>query len=107
VKFSFVIEPKNMPTPTYPTDAHVGRKIRELRRRRGLSQQTVGEAVGISFQQLQKYETGANRINASRLFIVALALDEGVEWFFEGLPRTLKEPPSIAPSATAESTIAA
>ena len=84
-------------TTVYQTDAHVGRKIRELRRRRGLSQQIVANAVGISFQQLQKYETGSNRINASRLFLVALALDERVDWFFEGLPTRLESHLAEAP----------
>ena len=69
-----------------PVDLHVGARIRMRRRELGLSQETLAEAIGITFQQLQKYERGANRISASRLYALALVLKISIEWCFEGLP---------------------
>lgn len=68
------------------TDVHVGRKLRERRWFLGLTQSQVGDRVGIKFQQVQKYETGQNRISASRLWDLATALDVPVTYFYEGLP---------------------
>lgn len=67
-------------------DDHIGRRIRELRIERKLSQQALGERLGVSFQQVQKYEKGANRISASRLYLVSKALGVDLLYFFEGLP---------------------
>lgn len=63
-------------------DRQVGETLRTIRKRVGLSQAELGEAIGISFQQLQKYETGANRITAGRLFEFASALGCEVQDFF-------------------------
>ena len=71
----------------HPVDVHVGKRIRQLRWLAGLSQQHLAEAAGIRFQQIQKYETGANRICASRLWLVAEALNADIDFFFEGLEK--------------------
>ena len=63
-------------------DAHVGTKIRDRRRELGLSQTDLGEKVGVSFQQVQKYENGVNRVGASRLAALAKVLEVSVAYFF-------------------------
>jgi len=68
-------------------DLHVGRRLRQRRCLLGLTQQKLAEAVGIKFQQIQKYESGANRVSASRLWALAHALEAPVSYFFEGLPK--------------------
>lgn len=70
---------------THPIDLHVGKRLRQRRRLLGLTQQKLAEAVSIRFQQIQKYESGANRISASRLWTLAKALDVSVAYFYEGL----------------------
>ncbi|WP_371054527.1 MULTISPECIES: helix-turn-helix domain-containing protein [unclassified Rhodosalinus] len=69
----------------HPVDVHVGRRIRQRRLLIGMTQQQLAQAVGIKFQQIQKYETGANRVSASRLWDIADALDVPVSVFFEGI----------------------
>ena len=69
----------------HPVDVHVGKRIRHRRWLVGMTQQQLAEKVGIKFQQIQKYETGANRVSASRLWDIADALDVEVSFFFEGL----------------------
>lgn len=66
-----------------PVDAHVGNRLRIRRTLLGLSQEKVGEAMGLTFQQVQKYERGANRIGASRLWDMSRVLDCPVSYFFE------------------------
>lgn len=66
-------------------DIHVGKKIRQRRWLIGMTQQKLAETVGIKFQQIQKYETGANRVSASRLFDIASALGLPVASFFDGI----------------------
>jgi transcriptional regulator with XRE-family HTH domain len=66
-------------------DAHVGGRVRARRAMLGLSQERLGELLGITFQQIQKYERGANRISAGRLFEIARILDVSVPYFYEGL----------------------
>ncbi|MEX3317006.1 helix-turn-helix domain-containing protein [Sulfitobacter sp. PS-8MA] len=66
-------------------DVHVGKRIRQRRWLTGMTQQKLAEMVGIKFQQIQKYETGANRVSASRLWDIADALGVPVSFFFEGL----------------------
>jgi transcriptional regulator with XRE-family HTH domain len=83
-----------------PIDIHVGTRLRLRRTLLGLSQETLGEAVGITFQQLQKYERGANRISASRLYNLSQVLGVPVSFFFETLPQA--ESPSGAPAPEAE-----
>ena len=66
-------------------DAHVGQRLRQRRWMLGLTQQQLGDRIGIKFQQVQKYETGQNRISASRLWELAKATDVEIAYFFEGL----------------------
>ena len=66
-------------------DMHVGARIRMRRRFLGISQQSLAAQLGITFQQVQKYERGANRVSASKLYEVACALNTPVTYFFEGL----------------------
>ena len=73
----------------HPVDVHVGSAIRKLRRDAGMTQQQLAEMVGIKFQQIQKYETGANRVSASRLWEIARALEVPVERFFSGFDEAL------------------
>ncbi len=69
----------------HPVDIHVGQRIKEIRTVRGFTQSNVAEHLGISFQQLQKYETGANRVSASRMFELSKLLNVSPSFFFEGL----------------------
>ncbi len=69
----------------HPVDAHVGKRIRHRRWMVGMTQQQLADKVGIKFQQIQKYETGMNRVSASRLWDVADALGVSISFFFEGL----------------------
>jgi transcriptional regulator with XRE-family HTH domain len=66
-------------------DIHLGRRLRRRRRILGLTQQQLASACGVRFQQIQKYECGANRISAARLWLLAKALEAPVGAFFEGL----------------------
>ena len=66
-------------------DLHLGKRLRRRRRLLGLTQQQLATAIGIRFQQIQKYECGANRISASRIFELAAALEVPVGYFYEGL----------------------
>ncbi|MCH8168172.1 MAG: helix-turn-helix domain-containing protein [Proteobacteria bacterium] len=69
----------------HPVDVHVGQRVRQRRWMVGMTQQQLGDKVGIKFQQIQKYETGANRISASRMWDIAAAMEVPVSFFFEGL----------------------
>ena len=71
--------------PNY-IDVHVGARIRMRRQLINMSQERLGELLGITFQQVQKYEKGSNRISASRLFYSAKTLGVPIQFFFEGLP---------------------
>jgi len=64
----------------------VGARIRMRRKSMGLSQTQLADSVGITFQQLQKYERGTNRVSASKLYGMAVTLQTSVAWFFEGMP---------------------
>lgn len=66
-----------------PIDIHVGSRIRLRRTLLGMSQQKLGEAIGLTFQQVQKYERGANRVGCSRLFVLSRVLDVLVSYFFD------------------------
>ncbi|AFK55374.1 helix-turn-helix domain-containing protein [Tistrella mobilis] len=72
-----------MATRLNPIDAHVGGRVRLRRQLMGLSQEKLGQRVGLTFQQIQKYERGANRIGAGRLFLIAHALNVPVSFFYE------------------------
>jgi len=69
----------------HPVDVHVGKRVRHRRWMVGMTQQQLAERVGIKFQQIQKYETGMNRVSASRLWDIAETLSVPVSFFFEGL----------------------
>lgn len=71
-----------MNTP-HPIDVHVGKRLRIRRTMLGMSQDAVGKAIGVSFQQIQKYERGINRMGASRLYEFAKILNTPVSYFFE------------------------
>jgi transcriptional regulator with XRE-family HTH domain len=67
------------------TDAAIGKRIRARRLEIGMSQERLAELLGLTFQQVQKYEKGVNRVAASRLFDIAAALRAPLDYFFEGL----------------------
>jgi len=77
----------------HPVDVHVGKRIRHRRWMNGTTQQQLAEQVGIKFQQIQKYETGMNRVSASRLWDIASALNVDVSFFFEGLDAEISDAP--------------
>jgi transcriptional regulator with XRE-family HTH domain len=68
----------------HPLDIHIGKRLREQRVASGLSQTQLGQYIGVAFQQVQKYETGFNRIGAARLYECAQCMGASVEYFFEG-----------------------
>ena len=68
-----------------PVDLHVGGRIRMRRRILGISQEKLADALGLTFQQVQKYERGANRVSASKLYEIARTLQAPITYFFEGL----------------------
>ena len=70
---------------SHPVDVNVGKRIRHRRWMSGTTQQQLAERVGIKFQQIQKYETGMNRVSASRLWDIAAVLDVPISFFFEGM----------------------
>jgi transcriptional regulator with XRE-family HTH domain len=76
----------------HAVDVHVGKRVRHRRWMVGMTQQQLGEIVGIKFQQIQKYETGMNRISASRLWDIANALDVSISFFFEGFEGAVNSP---------------
>ncbi len=98
----------------HPVDVHVGARVRIRRTLLGLSQTSLGEALGLTFQQVQKYERGTNRIGCSRLYDVSRILDVPVTFFFEEMPaevaanspaqrrRTAKGPPAYTPDPMAK-----
>ncbi len=69
-----------------PVDVHVGTRLRVRRTLLGMNQTALGDAIGLTFQQVQKYENGANRISASRLFALSRLLDVPIEYFFDDMP---------------------
>ena len=69
-----------------PVDRHIGSRVRARRNMLGMSQEKLADALGLTFQQVQKYEKGSNRIGASRLLQIAGILGVNIEFFFEGLP---------------------
>ena len=85
------ISRRRVPGVSDPVDIHVGSRVRLRRTLLGLSQEKLGEAVGLTFQQIQKYERGANRIGASRMYDLAHVLDVPVAFFFEDMPEGVKQ----------------
>ncbi len=98
----------------HPVDVHVGGRLRIRRTLLGLSQTALGEALGLTFQQVQKYERGANRMGSSRLYDLARVLDVPIEYFFDDMPAAVaassptlgrgraKKPPSYEPDPMAK-----
>ena len=74
-------------------DVHVGSRIRMRRQLLGMSQEQLGKAIGLTFQQIQKYEHGTNRVSASRLYDMAEALEVPISFFFEELPDEITRRP--------------
>ena len=83
-----------------PIDIHVGARVRLRRNMLGLSQEKLGEQLGITFQQVQKYEKGTNRIGASRLQEIASILQTPISYFFEDAPNRLAPQPGLAEEET-------
>ncbi|WP_309090687.1 helix-turn-helix transcriptional regulator [Phenylobacterium sp.] len=78
-----------------PIDRHVGLRIRMRRKELGISQERLAESIGLTFQQVQKYERATNRVSASKLWEMAKALHTSVAYFYEGLdPSSVGAPPS-------------
>ncbi len=96
-----------------PIDVHVGARVRVRRTLLGMTQTTLGGSLGVSYQQMQKYERGMNRISASRLFDLSRILDVPIEYFFDDMPAAVaasspaqgggrtKKPPSYEPDPMA------
>lgn len=80
-----------------PIDEHVGARLRLRRMALGLSQEKLGERLGLTFQQVQKYEKGANRIGASRLYHISQILEVPVQYFFDELPGETEAAPDVPP----------
>ncbi|NJO55048.1 MAG: helix-turn-helix transcriptional regulator [Rhodospirillales bacterium] len=76
--------PEDLPDPI---DRHVGTRIRGRRVGLRISQTKLGQAIGVTFQQIQKYESGSNRVGASNLFKISQALDVDVSFFFDGIKK--------------------
>ncbi len=97
-----------------PVDVHVGARLRVRRTLLGMSQTTLGDAIGVTFQQMQKDENGKNRISASRLYDLARVLDVPIQHFFDDMPAAVaassptlggdraKKPPSYEPDPMAK-----
>lgn len=85
-----------------PVDIHVGARVRLRRTLMGMSQEKLGESIGLTFQQVQKYERGANRIGASRLYDLSRVLDVPVSFFFDDMNESVQ---SASPLAVARGSI--
>lgn len=87
----------------HPVDEHIGARIWERRKQIGLSQHDLGDAIGVTFQQVQKYEKGTNRVGGSRLHRIGRVLGVEVGYFFEGLvdSDTTSSMPPVLPELTA------
>ena len=85
-----------------PIDVHVGSRVRFRRMLLGMSQEKLGERLGLTFQQVQKYEKGINRIGASRLFDLAQVLGVSVQFFYEEAPSPTPDARQLAPDGLAE-----
>lgn len=91
---------KHAPRAASSVDVHVGTRIRLRRKTMKMSQEQLGEQLGITFQQVQKYERGTNRVGASRLWGISKVLQVPVQYFYDGLPDGVEEgensePPEI------------
>lgn len=86
-----------------PVDVHVGSRVRLRRTMLGMSQEKLGAAIGLTFQQVQKYERGTNRIGASRLFELSKVLDVPVSFFFDDMPVEIAQTGGGRPHGFSES----
>lgn len=98
---SLKFPPNTIGSPN-PVDVHVGSRVRLRRTLLGMRQEKLGQAVSLTFQQIQKYERGANRVGASRLYQLSLILDVPVSYFFEEMPETAAKPERSGRVAVAE-----
>ncbi len=101
------------PGTPHPVDVHVGARLRQRRTLLGMNQTKLGSSIGLTFQQVQKYEKGTNRISASRLYALSGTLDVPIEYFFSDMPTAVaassptlgrgraKKPPSYEPDPMA------
>ncbi len=78
-------DPKHAPRAANPVDVHVGTRIRLRRQVLKMSQEKLGDKLGVTFQQVQKYERGSNRVGASRLWKISEVLEVPINFFFDGL----------------------
>ncbi|THD53176.1 helix-turn-helix transcriptional regulator [Phenylobacterium sp.] len=83
-----------------PVDRHVGLRIRMRRKELGISQERLAESIGLTFQQVQKYERAANRVSASKLWEMSRALSTSISYFYEGLGDPMETPGSNIPRET-------
>ena len=88
---------------TNDINVHLGKRLRGRRRLLGLSQKNLAHAVGVRFQQIQKYECAANRMSAVRLWELSKALDVPLSYFFEGIRDPIEPAPSTAPPGASRS----
>ncbi|MEO1250121.1 MAG: helix-turn-helix transcriptional regulator [Pseudomonadota bacterium] len=94
---------KPQPGSPHPVDTHVGGRIKLRRNILGMSQEKLGKAIGLTFQQVQKYEKGTNRVGASRLFELSQVLGVPVSYFFEGAPSEMESAEKTVAPEFAES----
>ena len=92
---------------SHPVDVHVGQKLKQIRTLRRLSQTDVARKLKLSFQQIQKYEIGSNRVAASRLFELAQVLDVPTSFFFDGLHDNANTAPLTDPNMQIVNALAA
>jgi transcriptional regulator with XRE-family HTH domain len=85
-----------------PIDRHVGLRIRMRRKELGISQERLAESIGLTFQQVQKYERAANRVSASKLWEMSRALNTSISYFYEGLSDTPEPAGSNIPRETVQ-----
>jgi len=88
---TFIVkDPKHAPRAANPVDVHVGTRLRLRRQILKMSQEKLGDKLGVTFQQVQKYERGSNRVGASRLWKISQVLDVPINFFFDGLSDSYK-----------------
>ena len=92
-------DPVKMKKTPHPVDEYVGMKLRWLRSKRKMSQERLGDQLGVTFQQVQKYEKGSNRVSASRLFEIARILEVDVAYFFDGFSQSANGTPDVSTDA--------
>ena len=83
---------KHSPRKSTPLDRHIGNQVAAIRLAKGYSQKDLAAEIGVSFQQVQKYETGKNRLSIERLLLISEALDTELSFFIEGMGRGHRKP---------------